>query len=321
MYLGEVMAETFEKNFRVIKDEEANRYVRAVGEKLIKHLPATNIKFQFFIVDVPDVNAFAVAGGRIYVTRKLISFVRSEDELAGIIGHELGHGIVRHHSADMSKLFKEILGVQEVGSREDVFEKFNQFIDKQNTKRVRMKKSHEGDQQLEADKVGLFAMIAAGYDPRAFTSAWERLTETQGKTGNAVTEFFGTTRPEEKRLREMLKAISALPGECLDKKAIASNDEFKRWQSYVVTTSSFQKEEKLKSLLAKKSLNPFLRGDVSHLQFSPDGNYILAQDASGINVLKREPFGFVFRIDADNAKPANFAPDSKHFSFQTYGLK
>ena len=321
MYLGEVMAETFEKNFRVIKDEQANRYVRAIGEKLARHLPPTNIKFQFFIVDVPEVNAFAVAGGRIYVTRKLISFVRSEDELAGIIGHELGHGIVRHHSADMSKLFKEILGVEQVGNRDDVFEKFNQFIDKQNTKRVRTKKSHEGEQQLEADKVGLFAMIAAGYDPRAFTSAWERLTETQGKTGNAVTEFFGTTRPEEKRLREMLKAISALPGECLDKKAVASNDEFKRWQSYVVTTSSFQKEEKLKSLIAKKSLNPFLRGDISHLQFSPDGNYILAQDASGINVLKREPFSFVFRIDADNAKSASFAPDSKHISFQTYGLR
>lgn len=130
MYLGEVMAESFEKNFRVIKDPEANRFVRAVGEKLVKHLPPTSIKFQFFVVDVPEVNAFAVAGGRIYVTRKLISFVRSEDELAGIIGHELGHGIVRHHSIDISKLFREILHVEQVGDRQDIFEKYNQFFDR-----------------------------------------------------------------------------------------------------------------------------------------------------------------------------------------------
>lgn len=321
MFLGEVMAETLEKNFRVIKDEQAAGYVRLIGEKLAKHLPPTDIKFQFFVVDVPEVNAFAVAGGRIYVTRKLISFVQNEDELAGIIGHELGHAIVRHHSADMSKLFKEILGVETVGDKKDVFEKFNQLLDKQNTKRVKSRKSHEGEQQLEADRIGLFAMVAAGYQPQAYTSAWERLTETKGRTGNAVTDFFGTTKPEEKRLREMLKAISTLKPECLDKKAASSNENFEKWRSFVVTTSSFHKEEKLKSLIAKKSLNPYLRGDIKHLQFSPDGKYILAQDASGINILKREPFTFVFRIDAENAKFANFSSDSKHISFQTYGLR
>jgi WD40 repeat protein len=321
MFLGEVMAETLEKNFRVIKNEQANSYVRSIGEKLIKHLPPTDIKFQFFVVDVPDVNAFAVAGGRIYVTRKLVSFVQNEDELAGIIGHELGHAIVRHHSADMSRFFKEVLGVERVGDKKDVFEKFNQLIDKQNTKRVKSRKSHEGDQQLEADRIGLFAMVAAGYKPQAYTSAWERLTETKGKTGNAFTDFFGTTKPEEKRLREMLKAISTLGPECLDKKAASSNESFENWRSFVVTTSTFQKEEKLKSLIAKRSLNPYLRGDIKHLQFSPDGKYILAQDASGINILKREPFSFVFRINAEEAKFANFSSDSKHISFQTYGLR
>jgi metalloendopeptidase OMA1, mitochondrial len=320
MFLGEVMAETLEKEFRVIRDEEVNRYVRAVGEKLVRHLPPTNIKFQFFVVDVPDVNAFAVAGGRIYVTRKLIAFVKSEDELAGIIGHELGHAIVRHHSADMSKYFKEVLGVEKVGDRKDIFEKYNQLLDRQNTKRVKIKKSHEGDQQLEADRIGLFAMIAAGYDPRGYTSAWERLTENK-KTGNAWTDFFGTTRPEEKRLREMLKAIAALPAECVDKKEAAAGENFARWQSFVVTTSSFPKTEKLKSLLVKKSLNPFLRGDIKHFQFSPDGKYILAQDASGINVLRREPFGFLYRIEIEDAKFANFSPDSRHIVFQTYGLR
>ena len=321
MYLGDVMAETVEKQFRVIRDDAVAAYVRALGERLARHLPPTNIKFQFQVVDVPDVNAFAVAGGRIYVTRKLIAFVRNEDELAGIIGHELGHAIVRHHSADISKYFREILGVTSVGDRADVFEKYNLFLDRQNTKRVRVKRSHEGDQQLEADRIGLFAMTAAGYDPRAFTSAWERLTETKGRTGNALSDFFGTTRPEEKRLREMLRAIATMPAECLEKRTPTASADFEKWRSFVVTTTSFRKTERVKSLVAKKSLAPYLRGEIRHFQFSPDGRFIIAQDSSGINVLRREPFSYYFRIEAEDAKPASFSPDSKFISFQTYGLR
>ena len=74
MYLGDVMAETIEKNFRVISDEEANRYIREIGAKLVKHLPPTNLKFQFFVIDSPELNAFNTAGGRIYVTRKIDCF-------------------------------------------------------------------------------------------------------------------------------------------------------------------------------------------------------------------------------------------------------
>ena len=137
----------------------------------------------------------------------MIAFVRNEAELAGIFGHELGHGIVRHSAIDMSKYFKEILGVESVGDREDVYQKYNDLIDRRNTKRVKTSNNHEDNQQLEADKIGVFSMVAAGYNPEAFSSAWDRLAETEGKTGNSFTDFFGTTRPAEKRLREILKAI------------------------------------------------------------------------------------------------------------------
>lgn len=321
MYLGDAIAENIEKNFRVITDEAANKYLREIGAKLVKHLPPTNLKFQFFIIDSPELNAFNTAGGRIYVTRKMIAFVRSEAELAGILGHELGHGIVRHIAIDFSKYFKEILGVDRVGDRDDVFRKYNEFIDKQNTKRVKTNRSHEGNQQLEADNIGVFSMIAAGYHPDAFSSAWDRLAETEGKTGSSFSDFFGATRPNEKRLREILNAIKTVPAECLDKLALDSEKQFKEWQSFIITTTSFPKAEKLPSLIAKKSLTPFLRGDIRHFRFSPDGEYIIAQDASGINVLKREPFSFLFRIDADDAKFANFSPDSKFVTFQTFGLR
>ena len=321
MYLGEVIAETLEKNFRVIRDEEANSYLQRVGNKLVKHLPKTNLKYSFHVIDTPQLNAFATAGGRIYVTRKMVAFLNSEDELAGVLGHELGHAVVRHVSIDISKLFKKILKVEEVGGREDVFRRYNEYLDKRNTKRVRLSSGHENKQQLEADNIGVFSMVAAGYDPEAMATAWNRLTEIRGRTGSGIGDLFGTTSPAEKRLREILNAIKTIPSECLDKSRIGSGEDFREWQSYVVSTSEFAKKEKLSAMVVRSMLKPFLRGDILHFQFSPDGEYIIAQDSSGINVLKRNPFSFVFRINVRDAKFANFSPDSKHISFQTYGLR
>ena len=320
MHLGDVLAEYVQKNYRLVHEPEANRYVRSIGERLLKHFPSTNIKFQFYVVDLPELNAFASAGGRIYITRKMIAFVRSEDELAGIIGHEMGHGIVRHSSIDLTRAFKEVLGVEQVTDRKDIYDKFNLLLDRQNTKRVRVRPGHEDQQQLEADKLGLYAMAAAGYDPNAFTSAWDRLADTKGKAGTSISELFGTTKPAEKRLRELIKATASIPPSCLDRTR-GDVDDFAKWQSYVVTTPTFEKVEKLPSLITKRSLRPALRGDVTHLEFSPDGKYILAQDDSGISVLTREPFRFVFRVDTTDAKPARFSPDSKYLVFATYGLR
>lgn len=319
MFLGDVMADYVQKNYRVISDAEANRFLREVGNRLAAHLPPTSIKFQFHVVDLPELNAFASAGGRIYITRKMIAFVQTEDELAGIVGHELGHSIVRHTSIDMTRYFKEALGVVNVGDRNDIYEKFNRLIDSRNTKRVTQPAGHEDAQQLEADRVGFYAMAAAGYDPNAFVAAWDRLAETKGRAGSALANIFGATRPEQKRLRELIKATGTLPANCLEKRN--ASDEFRRWQSYIVTTPIFAKEARLPHLIRKGDLDPYLRGAIRHFQFSPDGNYILAQDASGINVLSREPFRFLFRIETHDAKFANFSPDSKFVSFQTYGLR
>jgi predicted Zn-dependent protease len=64
------------------------------GEKLIKHLPNQGIKFQFFIIDIPEANAFNIPGGYVFISRKLIGFAANEDEVAGVIAHELGHAVV-----------------------------------------------------------------------------------------------------------------------------------------------------------------------------------------------------------------------------------
>jgi beta-barrel assembly-enhancing protease len=321
--LGDAIAEQVQRNFRVIDDDEVTAYLRRIGERIVKHLPPTKLRFQFFLVDLPEANAFVLPGGRIYVARKMVAFAQSEDELAAVIAHEIGHLVARQQSVAMTRRLKEILGVTQVADRRDIFEKYNLLVENAARKPEVFRRSdnHEGKDQIEADQIGLFALVTSGYDPQVWPRLFDRLAETKGKTGNFFSDLFGATSPESKRLREMIKGVESLPPGCVEARANAQAAEYSRWQSAVVSYTGLGRKEVLHSVVSKTALQPPLRGDVTHLRFSPDGKYILAQDDAGINVLAREPFKPVFRIDAPEADEAQFTPDSQYVVFNTSDLR
>lgn len=321
MYLGDAIAEKLESDFRVIEDGRVNAVVERITARIARHLPPTSLKFSVRVVDIPELNAFAIAGGRIYLTRKLVAFVQNEDELAGIIAHELGHAIVRHGSIDMSTLFKEILGVNSVTDRKDVFNKYNDLIEKRRTKTVRIRSGHEGDQQMEADNIAVFAMAAAGYDPNKFATAFDRLAEAEGKTGNWFSDLFGNTKPEQKRLRKIIGAVESLPKECSESHPEVTEEEFREWQSYVVAYTGLFGKEELAAVADRKPLTPKLLDEVSYLEFSADGRFIAATDDSGITVLSKDPFKVLFRIDSPEVREAKFSPDSEFISYTTASMR
>jgi hypothetical protein len=321
VFLGEAVAEQIQKNYRVIEDPALTDYLSRIGERLVKHLPITSMRLQFFLVDLPDVNAFVLPGGRIYVSRKLVTIAQSEDELAGVIGHELGHLAARESAIDTTRRFKEVLGVTEVKDRSDIFEKYNQLIDNLRRKPEAFKSRDREKGQMVADQIGFYALTGAGYDPAALARFWDRMTEAKGKTGNWLSDLFGATRPEERRLREMLKAVSTLPAGCMSARPANQAEDYKQWQSSVISYTGLGRREVLPGFVSKQQLQPPLRSDITHIRFSPDGRFVLAQDDSGINVLSREPFAPLFRIEVADAYNANFTPDSKEVVFYTDNLR
>ncbi|MDQ3474146.1 MAG: M48 family metalloprotease, partial [Acidobacteriota bacterium] len=233
MIFGELTIQDIAGEMRFVRDEKLLAYVREIGERLVKHLPPTGLKFQFHIVDINDANAFNLPGGHVVLSRKLIAFVNSEDELAGVIAHELGHAVVRHGATDISESLRKILGINSLGDRKDVNEKYNLLIERARTKRISRSRGHENEQQLEADKIGIFAMVAGGYDPASFSTFFDRLTESEGKTGNWFSELFGNTRPEHKRLREMIRATEQLSPACREGRIAKATENFLKWQAEV----------------------------------------------------------------------------------------
>lgn len=92
--------------------------------------------------------------------------------------------------------------------------------------------------------------------------------------------------------------------------ASSTKSDFDKWKGFVINYSGLGAKESLVGLTRRQTLVP-LRSDIQHLRFSPDGQYVLAQDASTVSVVKREPFSVVFRVEVEDAFPAIFSPDSQ----------
>lgn len=318
--LGDAVAERVEPTLRIIEDADLNAYLRRIGADLVSHLPQNGLRISFSLVDLPEANAFVLPGGRVFVTRKLVAFTQAEDELAGVLGHELGHLAARQQSVQLTRQLADIIGVTEVGNRDDIFEKYNRMMDNAARKPGAFKTaSHTDKDQIEADRLGIFVVAAAGYDPQAHVRLFDRFAETSGNTGSFLSMLFGTTSPDAKRLGEMIKSTAAVPATCAPTKHDPA--VYAAWQRKVLTHAGLGRTESLAGVISRKPLTPPLRPEVSRLRFSPDGRFILAQDDTGIVVLSREPLAPVFRIDAPDAEPAHFTADSSAVVFHTPDLR
>ena len=128
MDLGDAFAEQFRHQYRVIEDPAVTAYLQRVGDRLVQHLSAGSIKYQFVLYDQPVANAFGQVGGRIYVSRKLVGFMHNEDELAGLLGHELGYMVAHQTAMEWTELFRKVIGVTSVSDRKDIFDKYQLFV-------------------------------------------------------------------------------------------------------------------------------------------------------------------------------------------------
>jgi hypothetical protein len=314
--LGDAIAEHLQQFFRVVDDDAALR-LQAIGDRIVQQLPQTNYRFRFLLVNQPTANAFALTGGRIYVTRKLVAYTRSEDELAGILAHEIGHIVTRQLAAGMSRQFRDTLQVTTFGDRRDVFDKYAQLVERR-TRTVRQNLQHD---QIEADQLALLATARAGYSPAAYVEFWDRFAETEQRTGNFFTDLLGATRPESRRLRELLRTLTTMPEACRAPATPVADESFETWRRRVIAASGRSPAESLRAVVADTKLEPPLSSELTHLAFSPDGRFVLAQDDSSIHVLSREPFAVLFRIDAEDAERARFTPDSSSVVFNTSALR
>ena len=181
--------------------------VRQVGERIIARSSAANTpyKYSFYLLSDPKtVNAFALPGGQIFVTQALLGLLKSEDELAAVLGHEVGHVLARHSAEHLAKqqLTQQIVGAVAVGSGTYETAQLAQLAGSL----VNMK--HGRDDELESDALGLRLMEEAGYDPRAMIAVMQALEKASG--GSRQPEFASTHPSPGNRIERIKEHLAKM---------------------------------------------------------------------------------------------------------------
>jgi len=139
-------------------------YVQQVGQKLAAQSHRPGLTYHFTVLDSPEVNAFALPGGYVYITRGILAYLNSESELAAVLGHEIGHVTARHGvrqytAATATGFVGAIIGVATgIGATQDLFNNvFGNAI----------LSGYGRDHELESDRLGAEYLARAGYDPQA----------------------------------------------------------------------------------------------------------------------------------------------------------
>ncbi len=144
-------------------DANVQRYVQAMGNKLaaVSHRPG--LEWHFTVVDSPVVNAFAIPGGYIYVTRGILAYLNNEAELAGVVGHEIGHVTARHSVRQITRQQLAQIGIGVGGALSPAF---GQFSNLAGSSLGLLFLRFSRDDERQSDRLGVEYAARAGYDPR-----------------------------------------------------------------------------------------------------------------------------------------------------------
>lgn len=208
--MGQEYSQQINAQLPIVRDPEANRYINVLGDQIATKTSRADLDWHFYIVDSKEVNAFAVPGGYVYVNRGLIERTANMDELAGVLGHEIGHVVRRHSIKQMEKqqganvgitlacVLTNICNSQAAGALINVggtavFARFSR------------------QDEAEADQEAVANTIRAGISPNGIVTMFEKLIAERRSRPGAVEGFFATHPLEEDRITAVRGTISSIP--------------------------------------------------------------------------------------------------------------
>lgn len=215
--IGRGLHEKIVESTPVYQDPQLQAYVDRIGQRLAKDSDRADLPYTFTIIDSPDINAFALPGGYIYINRGLLAYLNSEAQLAAVLAHEIGHVTARHavkqDTARKSSSAVTVLSVLTTGSS-----MIGDVTDLWGTAAVM---GYGRDLELEADSLGSRYLYRSGYNPNAMIEVIgvlkdherfaRRLARETGQKSPATYHGLFATHPRnDERLKEVVATAGKL---------------------------------------------------------------------------------------------------------------
>src|SRR5687767_7975464 len=214
--MGQDYAQQINAQLPIVGDPEVNRYINLLGDQIASRTSRADLDWRFYVVDSREVNAFAVPGGFIYINRGLIERTTRMDEVAGVLGHEIGHVVQRHSIKQMEKAQGANIGVtlacvltsvcnsQIAGAAINiaggaVFARFSR------------------QDELQADQEAVNNTVRAGINPQGIVTMFQKLIAERRSRPAGVEAWFLTHPLEEDRIAAVQAMINRIPAATLSR--------------------------------------------------------------------------------------------------------
>ena len=190
----------------LVKDAELQKYVNQVGRWVASQSERADLPWHFGVIESEDLNAFSAPGGFVLITKGLYRKLENEAQLAGVLGHEIGHVVKKHQ---IKLLQKQQLMNFGAGLVSDKFGSGNQTIQKVIGSGAEISaRSLDKDAEFEADRIGVVLTARAGYDPYGLPEVLQTIGHVS-KNDNSVALLFKTHPAPDDRLTKLGDAIGA----------------------------------------------------------------------------------------------------------------
>lgn len=218
--LGAKFSTEVEKQQTLLADAEVQKYVDAMGRRLLTGVQAVEFDYSFKVIKDNDVNAFAVPGGHIYVNSGLIKASRNESELAGVMAHEINHAVARHGTRQLTQQYGLALISQLVlGQNSNMLAQLAASLFGQAGTM-----SYSRSMESQADYLGVQTMARAGYNPEGMATFLTQLNSMSRSNPGTLAQFFSTHPMTADRIQHVKSEIAQLPPATYRE----DNTEFKR---------------------------------------------------------------------------------------------
>lgn len=209
--IGQDAAAQVEREAPMVTEPQVSEYVTRLGSALASKSDDRNRDWQFHIVDAEVVNAFALPGGFVYVNRGLIERAGSASELAGVLGHEIGHVLLRHSAQQIEKAEKTNLGVSVVCGLTNICSSSAARV-AINVGGAALFARFSRRDEAQADSAAVGVLLRAGYDPQGIVSMFAKLLEAREQRPDLVAGWFASHPLEEDRIAAVTRVIRSTPG-------------------------------------------------------------------------------------------------------------